>query len=170
MKQLISHKLYLLSKIRRYITVEASINIFKTMILSLIEYGDIIYNGTPHSNLNDIKKLFYRGLQICVNADNHIPKPDLCTLCKISTLEKRHNCHLLLFMHKQSFNENPLKKKTRATRLQMAPVFNTYKPNNEKSHKNVLYRGAIEWNALPANVRNLDFKDFKCLQKKNLKL
>ena len=36
MKQLISHKLYLLSKIRKYITFEASINIFKTMILSLI--------------------------------------------------------------------------------------------------------------------------------------
>ena len=43
MKQLITHKLYLVSKIRRYITVEASINIFKTMILSVIEYGNIIY-------------------------------------------------------------------------------------------------------------------------------
>ena len=36
LKHLISRKLYLLSKIRRYITVEASITISKTMILSVI--------------------------------------------------------------------------------------------------------------------------------------
>ena len=41
MKRLVSHKLFLLSKVRKYITTEASINIFKTMVLSLIEYCDI---------------------------------------------------------------------------------------------------------------------------------
>ena len=111
LKHLISHKLYLLSKIRRYITVEASINIFKTMILSVIEYGDIIYNGTSDSNLNDIEKLFYRGLRICINADNQMAKPHLCTTCKISTLARRQSCHLLLFMHKQKGNETLLQRK-----------------------------------------------------------
>ena len=170
MKQLITHKLYLLSKIRRYITFEASINIFKTMVLSLIEYGDIIYNGTMQNNLNDIDKLFYRGLRICVNANNYVSKQELCAMCKISTLEKRHDCHLMLFMHKQSLKECLLKKKIRETRMHSAPVFNTYKPNNEKSRNNIIYKGAIEWNNLPANVRNLNFNDFKSLQKKNLKL
>ena len=168
LKQLLSHKLYLLSKIRRYITVEASINIFKTMILSLIEYGDIIYNGTSESNLNDIEKLFYRGLRICVNANNYITKTNLCLSCKIATLDLRQRCHLLLFMHKQKNNEVLFKKKTRTTRLHTAPVFNSYKPNNENVRKNVIYRGAIEWNVLDPNIRNLDFKDFKCLQKKLL--
>ena len=169
LKQLISHKLYLLSKIRRYITVEASINIFKTMVLSLIEYGDIIYNGTSESNLKDIEKLFYRGLRICVNANNYMSKPDLCASCKISTLDKRQLCHLLLFMHKQTANELLLKKKIRNTRMHTAPVFATYKPNNEKVKNKILYRGAIDWNALDPNIRNLDFKDFKCLQMKLLK-
>ena len=105
MKELISHKIYILSKIRKYITFEASIYIFKTMILSLIEYGDIIYNGTTQSNLDDIEKLFFRGLRICLNANNYVSKPDICALCKISILEKRHDCHLMLFMHKQSHIE-----------------------------------------------------------------
>ena len=58
MNKLISHKLYLLSKIRKYITEYACINIFKTMILSVIEYCDIIYAGTSQGNLSDIDKLF----------------------------------------------------------------------------------------------------------------
>ena len=73
-------------------------------------------------------------------------------------------------MHKRSDKECLLKKKTRETRMQSAPVFSTYKPNNEKARNNILYRGAIEWNILPADVRNLNFTDFKNLQKRNLKL
>ena len=40
------------------------------------------------------------------------------------------------------------------TGLHDAPVFDVYNPNNEKVKRNVFYRGAIEWNALPANERN----------------
>ena len=40
--KVVSHKLYMLAKIRRYFTTEACIHVFKTMILSLLEYGDIV--------------------------------------------------------------------------------------------------------------------------------
>ena len=50
----------------------------------------------------------------------------------------------------------------------MAPVFWYYKPNKEKARQNVIYRGAIEWNALTANTRNLDFDEFKLLQKREI--
>ena len=69
MTKLISHKLFLLSKIRRYITEDACINIFKTMVLSVIEYCDIIYAGTTQANITKIDNLFYRGLQICINCN-----------------------------------------------------------------------------------------------------
>ena len=169
LKQLISHKLYLMSKIRKYSTAEACITIFKTMILSLIEYGDVIYNGTSHSNLNTIDKLFYQGLRICINNNNYMTKDELCTVCNIVKLQKRHDCHLLLFMHKQKTNNSLLKQKAVNTRLHDAPVFNTYKPNNEKVKNNLLYKGAIKWNELASAHRNLDFKDFKTLKKKALK-
>ena len=57
----------------------------------------------------------------------------------------------------------------RCTQLHDAPVFNVYQPNNGKVECNALYRGAKEWNALPANERNLDFNDFEKLQKNILK-
>ena len=79
--------------------------------------------------------------------------------CHVDTLSIRKNSHLLLFMHKQAKNKDLIKKTNVRTRLHQAPVFNTYKPNNEKARQNNPYRGL--WNEQPANVRNLDFKAFK---------
>ena len=97
----VSHKLYLLSRVRRYLTNEASILIFKMMVLSIIEYGDIIYAGTSKANLDNIDKLFYRGLRICDANYVAKSKDQLCKDSNITTLDKRRNVHLLLFMHKQ---------------------------------------------------------------------
>ena len=158
---LVTHKLYLLSRIRKFLTTQACITIFKTMVLSVIEYGDVIYAGTSALNLNKIDKLFYRGLRICMGNDIIYNKEELCSECKISTLAKRRDLHLLLYMHKQSTNIELLKPCLVNTRLHNAPVFQEYKPNNEKVRLNLLYRGALLWNGLPANLRNMDFKDFK---------
>ena len=42
----ISYKSLLLAKVRKYITTEVAIQIYKTMILPVLEYGDILYDGT----------------------------------------------------------------------------------------------------------------------------
>ena len=158
---IVTHKLYLLSKIRKYLTKNACTTLFKTMILSLIEYGDIIYAGTNQSNLNKIVNLFYRGLRICENSNDPVSKEILCHNNHISPLESRRKMHLLLFMHKQTCKSNLTKRTNIRTRLHCAPVFKTYKPDNEKSKQNVLYRGAIAWNALPSYDRNKTFTEFK---------
>ena len=98
MTKLISHKLYLMSKIRRYITQDACINIFKTMVLSVIEYCDIVYAGTTQTNLSSIDKLFYRGLRICLYSNNTLTRKALCRDCTVAPLDKRRNTHLLLFL------------------------------------------------------------------------
>ena len=170
MCKLVSHKLYLLSKVRRYLTTEACITVFKTMILSLIEYGDIIYAGSSQENLKKIDKLFYRGLRICMGPHRNFNEQELCNECSIAALRDRRQAHLLIFMFKQKEVESMLKAPIRNTRLHTAPVFWYYKPNNEKTRKNVIYRGAIEWNAQTPNVRNMELKDFKMLQKRELLL
>ena len=160
MCNLISHKLYLLSKIRKYLTKNACITVFKTMILSLIEYGDIIYEGTTAKNIDTINKLFYRGLRICCTPQGKASKLELCQECKISPLEKRRDVHLLLFMHKQLYNKDLLHVSKYNTRLHQAPVYKLYKPNNEKAKQNPLYRGALSWNALLAEHRTKNNTSF----------
>ena len=157
----VSHKLYLLSRIRRYLNNAACISIFKTMVLSILEYGNIIYSGTSKINLEKLDKLFHRGLKICDATNNNVSKNQLCYDCKITPLETRREVQLLIFMHKQTQNIDLLKMTKIETRLHAAPVFRTYKPNNEKALLNVMYRGAITWNALPFVDRNKKFNDFK---------
>ena len=169
MNKLVSHKLYILSKVRKYITQSACISIFKTMILSIIEYCDIVYAGTSQTNLTKIDNLFYRGLRLCLDCNNRMSRRILCMDCGVAPLEDRRDVHLLLFMHKLIENKQLLKKKVVNTRLQNGPVFLTYKPNNEKAKQSVLYRGAVKWNNINAATRNLSFKDFKVYQKKILK-
>ena len=41
--QNVSHKLYILRKIRSMINVKASLDIVKTMMCSIIDYGNIFY-------------------------------------------------------------------------------------------------------------------------------
>ena len=92
--------------------------------------------------------------------NNHATRKALCKYCKMA--------HLLTFMHKQTGNLSILKTKKVNTRLYSAPVFNTYKLNNEKAKANTLYRGAIAWNALDAKYRNMNFECFKSHQKQQL--
>ena len=49
--KIVSHKIYLLSKIRRFITEDTAIFIFKPMIAPIIDYGDIICMGGSKENL-----------------------------------------------------------------------------------------------------------------------
>ena len=76
--------------------------------------------------------------------------------------------HLLIFMHKQTGNQTILKRKKVNTRLHSGPVFNTYKPNNEKAKANIFYHGAMAWNALDAKYRNMNYDHFKSYQKQQL--
>ena len=112
----VSHKLYLLSRIRRYLNNEARILIFKTMVLSILEYGNIIYSGTSKTNLEKLDKLFYRGMRICDASNKNVIKNQLCYDCKITSLEKRREVQLLLFMHTQTQNKELLAKSKIKTR------------------------------------------------------
>ena len=92
-------------------------------------------------------------------------KEDLRLGCKISSLSKRRDLHLLLLMHKERRNIKLLKPCTIVTRLHTAIQTHL----NEKARLNLFYRGAQLWNGLPANVRNMNFKDFKTFLRNELR-
>ena len=99
----------MLSKIRRYITKNACINIFKNMVLFVIEHCDIVYAGT---NLTKIENLFYRGLRTCLDCNKKVSRKSLCEDCKIASVDNRRDTHLLLFMHEHelldlAFSQKP---------------------------------------------------------------
>ena len=53
-----------------------------------------------------------------------------------------------------------------STRLNDGPVFKVTHPNSEPIKRNVMYAGALEWNNLDSDIRNIDdMVKFKRYQK-----
>ena len=154
-----SYKALLLSKVRRYITFEAAIRIYKTMILPLIDYGDILYDGSNRVLLKKIQTLQNRCLRTCVFKNYHIPVKDLHEICTVSTLNMRRIMHLKLFMFKQRENMNFVNNRKVNTRAHDAILFVTKRPNSEKYKLNVYYKGALLWNEMTVPERSIETYD-----------
>ena len=144
---LASHKLFLLSKIRKYITFDAANRIYKTMILPIVEYGDVLYDGSSQKLLGKIQTLQNRGLRTVYYKQYHVPVILLHEVTGIAKLNLRRKMHLLLFMYKQKSNMDIVNSRIINTRLHDALVFTNKKPNNEKYKNSVLYKGSILWNS-----------------------
>ena len=164
---LASHNIFLLSKIRKYITFEAATRIYKTMILPIVEYVDILYDGSNLYLLNKLQTLQNRGLRIVYNMQFHVPVISLHEMCDIAKLTWRRNMHLLLYMYKQKNNMNIVNSRLINTRLHDALVFANNKPNIEKYKNNVLYKGPVLWNSRSVRDRNIEsYEILKSLLKK----
>ena len=49
--------LYCLSKIRKYLTVKASLNIYKTTIIPYFDYGDFVYEAATKSMTEKLQRI-----------------------------------------------------------------------------------------------------------------
>ena len=166
-RKLIGHKLYLLSRIRRYVDEYTSICIFKSMIAPILDYGDIIYAGTSSCNLDKLQSLQNRGLRICTNENYYIPKILLHQRCLVPNLKTRRTYNLRKYMYKQQDNVDIVVNRNIQTRRHDAIVYETSIPLLEKYKKGAIYRGIQEWNNLTVDTRNIDsFQKFRTVQKK----
>ena len=166
-KKLISHKLYLLSKIRKHINEYTATRIFQSMIAPLIDYGDVVYSGTSFKNLEKLQSLQNRGLRICINENVYFSTDILHQRCKIPKLENRRTYNLRKYMYRQKENMDLVIQREIRTRRHDAVIYETCKPNLEKYKKGAIYRGVIEWNNLAVDIRNIEtFCEFKSMQRK----
>ena len=169
--KLVSYKAYLLGKVRKYINVHTAVTIYKSMILPIFEYDDILYEGSNLKRTNDLQTAQNRILRICNNTDRYISTQYLHDVSKTNLLKDRRILHLNLFMFKQKGNVHIVNTRDVRTRAHDAPLFNTVKFNNEKYKKNIYCKGALSWNSLTVAERNQeDYTIFKSQQKQKLKL
>ena len=163
----VSYKLFLLQKIRKYITTQAAINIYKAMVLPYFDYGDILYHHTSSKLIDKIQKLQNRGLRICFGPGTGMNMDEMHVSASISKLIKRRIAHINTFMFKQKNNQDLIDARDIRTRAHDAILFITIQPNCEKYKHNVYYYGARLWNQLPVEERNIgDYDKFKDAQKK----
>ena len=99
-----SHKVFLLAKIRKYITFKAAVRIYKTVILPILDYENILYDGCNQNLLSKVQTLQSRGLRLCNYQPYHVPTLYQHESTGMARLDLRRKMHLLLFMFKQKAN------------------------------------------------------------------
>ena len=165
--KLVAHKITTLNKIRCYISDDAAIKLYKTMILPYMDYGDIFFMNANSDQLKKLQTLQNRALRTCLNTQLATPIEILHQSVQLPKLNVRREAHLINFMFKYKTNNKYLNNRNVRTRLHDAPVFITQKPILERYKRNVFYQGAMKWNNLSSAIRNIETYDkFKWESKK----
>ena len=164
----VSHKLYVLSKVRKFLSINSAILIYKTMILPYFDYGDIVYMFINKCELNKLERLQERCINICTRTYGR-DNINIRSTYKLPTLEKRRNCHINNFMYKRKNNIEEINENEIQTRSKASKKFVVKKPNIESYKRSIAYSGALNWNALKSEKKNIDiYEAFKYHQKREM--
>ena len=154
--KILKYKIYVLAKIRPYLTVYASLSIYKSTILPYIDYGDILYHAANQNLLKKIQDRQEKALKICFKVHGNQNEDNMHTSANLAFLEKRRNAHILNFMYKRKDHETYLDNRALPTRAFQAPKFTIPKYNIKQYTQSLLYKGSTLWNQLPNDVKNID--------------
>ena len=164
--RMVAHKLFLLSRVRKYVNIQQAITIYRSMIVPYFDYGDIFLCNINMKTIDKLQKLQNRALRVCLALDGRSNVNELHNVCNVNKLSHRRNVHLLNFAFHRAQNVNFLKEGNRELRRYNAPVLREPKSNNKSFERSLLYQCARNLNALPVLERNIQTaKEFKKKQK-----
>ena len=166
----VQHKVSMLSKVKRYLTTDVAVQIYKSMLLPYFDYADVIFNKANATDLDKLQRLQNRCLRLCLGHNRFYGTDEAHAEASVPFLKNRRKAHVLNFMYiRKDTKPNLLNRREIRTRAHDAPLFTVKIPRCEAYKRSVGYSGAETWNGLPPNVRNLiPFKTFKEHQKKEM--
>ena len=160
--RMVAHKLFIFSKIRKYITVQQAITIYRSKIVPYFDYGDIFLINISQKSIDKLQRLQNRALRICLAQDGRSNVNQLHNTCNINKLEYRRRAHLLNFVYKRAQSFEYVNEGRRELRRFDAPVLMETRANNKSFERSILYQGAKLWNdQLPADRSIATHKEFK---------
>ena len=163
----VSHKLYLLNKIRPHLTESASINLYKAMILPYFDYADVIYDGASNTHLKQLQNIQNRALRLCLKERQALSISDLHNKCKLGTLQNRRQAHLLNLIFYRTKLQDYIDTREIRTRAHDDILLKVERPLCTKFTSSVLYKGALAWNALGPLTRSIvTYEKFKKVTRK----
>ena len=155
----VSHKLFILRKIRYMINTKAALDVAKTMLCSIIDYGNIFLSSIHEAHLNDLQTLQNNAIRCCYQIsdprDEHILDLHVRANMKLVYTRRQKQILTCLWRNIQK-GIVKIKEPVRQNRSAMAPTIYLPIPRTTLFKKSVFYLGATSWNALPRNVRSCD--------------
>ena len=164
----IAKDIYLLKRIRPYITQETALTFYKSIIQSRFDYCSIIWGNAGKGTLDRLQKLQNRALRIILEVDWCFPSHNLCNILKIDNLSDRRNKQLLHMMYKIAHDMIPgeflkyfVLKEFYYSLRNTHKYFELPKPRTNFKKRSFSYRGIKNWNQLPKGLKDMSFNNFK---------
>ena len=151
--KMVSHKLYLLSKVRKFITTEQAITIYKSKIVPYFDYGDIFLMNISSKTKQKLQRVQNRALRICLEAEGRSNVNMLHNTCYVNKLDDRRVAHLLNFVYNRAQVKAYCSEGIRDLGRYDAPILKEIKSNNKNFERSILYQGALYWNILEVDAR-----------------
>lgn len=164
----ISFKVSQLRRIRKSLTNKIALQLYKSMILPVMDYGDLFYQNKNRKLLNKLNVLQNRSVRIIsklpklTNTDSELKKLDLIPL------SNRRALHTLQFafdlvkckphLTVQFDDTSSLERMHTRSHNPYRNQFNIFRPTKSKIERSISYTMRKAWNALPSDVHQLEDK------------
>ena len=95
----VSNKLKQFQRMRSFLSMRAAILVYKSMMLPILEYGDILLSATSKVNRKKLQTLQNKALRCALNKGIETSSADLHSEAKLLKLNLRREQHLLNYMY-----------------------------------------------------------------------
>ena len=113
-----NRKLYLLKKIRPYITNGVAAQVYKTHVLPMLDYADFLTDSCIKSKVKNLDKIQKRAIHVIDNKSNHgLNYEQLLNVYNLQPLIRRREQHQLCMMYRLSTNNYYLERHSSGTEL-----------------------------------------------------
>ena len=154
-KKKISNRIFGLRKLRRYLTFDAAVLVYKQTILPIIDYAGFLLVTCNKEDRNDFQKLQNDVLRICTMSRlaDKVSIVKLHAKCKIISLEQRMRKQLLWLMFILSRDKGFLKVPNRVTRTIDRITFKVPARITPVYERSPYYLGTLLWNELDKTIQ-----------------
>ena len=152
-----NHRLSNLRNLCKYMDSELALLLYKTMILPILEYGDIVLDGGPETLVGEIQTIQNHCLRACLHIwdPRSISRIALHDKCKVKWLKERRTASLLCRMYRLSRDPEHVIVPVRELRGNVYIKLKVQRPKGETYRKSPKYRGHLAWNELGSEVQQL---------------
>lgn len=158
---LISHRLYILRKIRYYIDEGTALLLFKTMILSYFDLGNIFYDSCNKNMLKRLQTLQNSALR-CVYCNSKLSIEEMHSRSNLLLLTDRRALDQCTSVHKhniENFEYNNTKR--RVLRSSNLITLIVPKIRNGTFERSFIFKGIKYWNSLPEHCKRIPIDEPK---------
>ena len=154
-------------RIRCNLPESASLDVVKTMLMPILDYGDLVYDIAPKTTKQNLQPLVNSSLRTVYWNKNTRNHEKLHKLADMNLLVDRREQHLLTHSFRASLQHHRLDHRPIRTRVHDERLIRVNRAYNPVFRKSLTYRTAEAWNHLDNAVRSYKTEtEFKSWLKK----